>query len=145
MSSVVAVTQFKTFKPHWLSDSEWDGCIFNDKINFVKDRFYNERFPGDCCSVSMAGSEISMFGLSFVFDLDSETYTLKDKNYSSVDLICIADNFYRYFESINSYGFVSEESLNGNFISFFKDHLVTLGYGGRLLGNSEITYSMLHW
>jgi len=136
--------QFDVYKPYRMKDSEWDGCIFNEKLNLVKDMNYKINYPGDVCLVYFIDKTINIFGVGFKFDLESETYSLVEKTFTSIELVCIATNFYRYFESINRFGFVTEESLNGNFISFFKDHLVTLGYEGRLLGNSEITYSIWH-
>lgn len=137
-------TPFNSFKPYWVTDSEWNGCIFNDKLNLVKDKYYNIYYPGDVCNASFTGKIITIFGIDFIYDMESETYKILEKGFSSVDLVCIAHNFYRYFESVNRYGFVTEDSLNGNFISFFKEHLVTLGYEKRFLGNSEITYSIWH-
>jgi len=144
VATIATRQSFDSLKPKDISDADWNNCIFKDKISLVKDGYYKSKFPNDCCEANINGEKISMFGLTFVYDFYKEYYNILDKNYTSIELLCIADCFYRYFESINIYGFVNLESLNGNFISSFKDHLVSLGYERRLLGNSEITYSLWH-
>jgi len=41
--------------------------------------------------------------------------------------------------SINKLGFITEDALNDTFMIHIKNHLVSLGYEEKLLGNSEIT------
>jgi len=86
-----------------MKDSEWTGSCFNDRLNLVKENYYNLYYPGDVCSVGYHGNTIHLFGVGFIFDLESETYSLVEKNFTSIELVCVASNFSRYFESINRY------------------------------------------
>ena len=85
---------------------------------------------------------ISIYGLEFSFDEKSLTYKLSDKVYDAIDLICIVECLFSTMGSINNRGYVSLNSLTNNFMSMIADHLFSLGFEKKILGNSELAYSM---
>jgi len=85
---------------------------------FVTRSFYNNFF----------GDTISLKGLEFKFDRESESYKLTNRFYDSIDLICICETFFREIESINCRGYVRLSTLDNSFITDITNHLHQLGY-----------------
>lgn len=117
----------------------WNEAVFSYKINFLIEDFYEHHFIYDQNLYNVEGHFIEFFGFNFEFRLDSETFVLVDACYSAIELICMGECFLRYMASINKLGFITEDALNDTFMIHIKNHLVSLGYEEKLLGNSEIT------
>lgn len=64
------------------------------------------------------------------------------EKHDALDLICIIEGLFRYLNNINRRGFVNEVSYYESFINHISNHLSSLGYEEKTLGNSELTYTM---
>jgi hypothetical protein len=85
---------------------------------------------------------INISGLEFSFYEKSLTSKLSNKIYDVIDLICIVDCLFSTMGGIKNRGYVSLNSLTNNFMSMIADHLFSLGFEKKVLGNSELGYSM---
>jgi hypothetical protein len=88
------------------------------------------------------GAIINIFGLSFLFDPKSSSYSLVEKSCSALEIICLVESFFRYTEEINAKGYVTLDSLNHNFMTSFMWHLYSFGFKYHHLGNSELPYTL---
>jgi hypothetical protein len=81
-------------------------------------------------------------GLEFAFENKNKIYKLTDRVYDVIDLICIVDSLFRSMNAINVKGYVSIDSLTNKLISNVSQHLYSLGYEKKVLGNYELTCTM---
>lgn len=121
-----------------------DNFSFQEKISKIKDSFYKFSCMETRNFVlnKMDKEFITICGLEFLFDEKSLTSKLSGKDYDVIDLICIVNCIFSTMGSINARGYVSLDSLTNNFMSSIGDHLFSLGYEKKFLGNSELAYSM---
>jgi len=72
-------------------------------------------------------------------------YRLKPFYLDAVDLIGIVDGLFIYLNYIIRKGFVYKEYLDGTFIIKNSKHLESMGCQRKVLGNSELTYTMWYY
>lgn len=80
--------------------------------------------------------------MDFTFYCSSESYKLVERYYDPLELLSISDCVFRHLESINKLGFVPERVLDNIFMSHFGDHLESMGFESKLLGNAELPYTL---
>ena len=90
------------------------------------------------------GQKILITGVEFRYNTSCSRYELVDRDYDNLELICIAESFLRYVESINIKGFITAQNLQHGFMSNIIEHLCDMGFKRKILGNSELTYTMWH-
>lgn len=95
-----------------------------EKMSMVKSEFFASRQIFN----NSFDDSISLNGLEFKFDRESELYKLTNRVYDSIDLICICDTLFQEIESINSRGYVRLSFLDNTFITDITNHLQQLGY-----------------
>ena len=61
-------------------------------------------------------------GVVFEFDAKSQLYKLVNRDYDPIDLICIADFWFRYLDPINMRGYVSDYYLQNTFFVHISKH-----------------------
>lgn len=107
-------TPFRVFLDHEASVSILPLVTsYSDRIKkkTLKEKFYTDHNDGDDeFYYVFNGRFVEFLGLRFVFDDSngSNFYVLIDKGYSSLDLICIAESFFRFMGSVNKRGYVTE-------------------------------------
>jgi hypothetical protein len=94
----------------------------------VKDYYYSNRQLVN----SSVEYTISIYGLEFKFDPESQTYLLTGRRYEAIDLICICDTIFRVMDSTNDRGYVRLSFLKNTFVTDLTNHLLQLGYKTKL-------------
>ena len=62
-------------------------------------------------------------GLHFVFDSESQRFSLDGRSYTPFELKVISDKFLSMMHSVNSKGYITNASIDFSFISLFNYHL----------------------
>ena len=123
-----------------------DVVSFQEKLRLIKDAYYLDNFGANDVFKSSRGSDgksLILFGMEFTFLRSKEIFKLCKRTYEFMEVICIIDSIFRYVVSINKRGYVTMDSFRNNFMVFIMDYLeVDYGYARRILGNSELPYTM---
>lgn len=122
---------------------------FHNKIIKIQNNFYqqtygfNDEIFSDIDNDGFSfGVVLKFMGLAFIFDVMDERYRLLDKSYDSLELLCIGECMLRNMNSINKKGFMVKDFIDNNFMAHISSHLESLGYEKKLLGNSELPYTL---
>jgi len=97
----------------------------------LKDSFHSEGYKG-----------FNLFGMYFKFIPGKECFKLVDYKYNFIEVICIVRSIFRYMDSINKRGYVTESVLKNTFMKHIMKFLEGYMYEFKILGNSELTYTM---
>jgi hypothetical protein len=123
---------------------------FQEKLRLIKDAYYLDKFGSNDVFKSSVrfdkkdGKFLLLFGMEFKFLRSSESFKLVNKSdYKFMDVICIIDSLFRYMNSINKKGYITSDNFRNNFMYYIMDFLEKYyGYNKRILGNSELPYTM---
>jgi hypothetical protein len=121
---------------------------FQDVLLRIKDVYYkdkfgeNDYFKGNSYFNNL-DNRLELFGIEFTYVLMDERFVLVERNYDCIEVLCIVESLFRYLNSINKRGYVTERALEYPFMSYISSQ-----FGGQLLvrlnvcGNSELPYTM---
>jgi hypothetical protein len=98
---------------------------FHYKMGRVKDGYYRDRF---FVISSVESYSISLFGLEFKFDHETQTFLLSGRFYDAIDFICKCDTIFRVMASIKDRGYVRLTYLENTFITDLTNQLLQFGY-----------------
>jgi hypothetical protein len=93
----------------------------------------------------MKVENLELFGMSFKFDNESESFELVEKDsYTTEEILSNVNQVLESIESINSKGYVTTESFedSSHFIKSIEVQLLVLGYEKKSLGESNNSYSL---
>jgi hypothetical protein len=138
-SSVVFMKEFKKFRSL--------GNSFQDALGYIKDRYYlanfgrNDAFRSNS-KVTLEGNYLTLFGLEFGYKVLDGYLKFNDRGYGCIEIVCIVDSIFRYVNSINKRGYVTEKCLDERWMNSIVDFLTCLGYTEKQFGNAELPYTM---
>lgn len=120
-----------------------------DRLSLLKDKFYDLNYPRDRVSFTHGSdgfdtNTINLMGLEFKYDVMYDRYVLIERVFDAVELLCVGEAIFSYMNSINKFGFITKNSLDDCFINHFGRHLEMFNFEPKILGNSELPYTMWH-
>jgi hypothetical protein len=120
---------------------------FHKRLEFIKNSYYLNVFGvNDVFKYSVRYVDldriVSLFGLDFKYVFGRERLELFRVNYCVIELISMLYSLFRYMDSINKRGYVTDGAVEKTFIYCLGEFFADYGFEPIKLGNSELTYTL---